>query len=55
MAILAGDSLLSTSFEHVARHTKGVPAERVVEVIARLGRSVGAEGLAEALGSAAMS
>ena len=46
VAILAGDSLLSTSFEHVARHTKGVPAERVVEVIARLGRSVGAEGLA---------
>ncbi len=46
MAILAGDSLLSTSFEHVARHTKGVPAEKVVNVIARLGRSVGAEGLA---------
>lgn len=46
VAILAGDSLLSTSFEHVARETKGVPAERVVDVIARLGKSVGAEGLA---------
>lgn len=46
VAILAGDALLSTSFEHVARHTKGVPAERVVDVIARLGKSVGAEGLA---------
>mmetsp|Transcript_28586 Transcript_28586/g.51670 ORF Transcript_28586/g.51670 Transcript_28586/m.51670 type:complete len:340 (-) Transcript_28586:186-1205(-) len=46
VAILSGDSLLSTSFEHVARHTKGVSAEKVVEVIARLGKSVGAEGLA---------
>eukprot|EP00986_Skeletonema_menzelii_P003091 scaffold907_cov144-Skeletonema_menzelii.AAC.13 len=46
VAILAGDSLLSTSFEHVARHTKGVDAEKVVDVIARLGKSVGAEGLA---------
>lgn len=46
VAILAGDSLLSTSFEHVALYTKGVPAERVVGVIARLGKSVGAEGLA---------
>jgi len=47
VAILAGDSLLSTSFEHVARHTpQDVAAEKVVEVIARLGRSVGAEGLA---------
>jgi len=46
VAILAGDSLLSTSFEHVARETKGVSAEKIVDVIARLGRSVGAEGLA---------
>lgn len=47
VAILAGDSLLSTSFEHVARHTtKDVPAEKIIEVIARLGKSVGAEGLA---------
>ncbi|KAL7538898.1 hypothetical protein ACHAXR_010901 [Thalassiosira sp. AJA248-18] len=47
VAILAGDSLLSTSFEHVARETpKDVPAEKVVNVLARLGKSVGAEGLA---------
>jgi len=46
VAILAGDALLSTSFEHVAAHTKGVPAERVLEVLRRLGTSVGAYGLA---------
>ena len=46
VAILAGDALLSTSFEHVARETKGVPAERTVEVLRRLGTSVGAYGLA---------
>lgn len=38
--------MLSTSFEHVARETKGVPADRVVEVLRRLGTSVGAVGLA---------
>lgn len=46
IAILAGDALLSTSFEHVARETKNVPADRVVEVLLRLGTSVGAYGLA---------
>jgi len=46
VAILAGDALLSTSFEHVAANTKGVPAERTVEVLRRLGTSVGAYGLA---------
>lgn len=47
IAILAGDALLSESFAHVARTTpKSVPAERVVEVIRRLGDSVGAVGLA---------
>mmetsp|Transcript_22942 Transcript_22942/g.37272 ORF Transcript_22942/g.37272 Transcript_22942/m.37272 type:complete len:341 (-) Transcript_22942:137-1159(-) len=48
VAILAGDSLLSTSFEHVARETPGdkVSADKIVDVIARLGKSVGAEGLA---------
>lgn len=46
IAILAGDALLSESFEHVARETKGVPAERVVEVLRRLGNAVGAYGLA---------
>lgn len=46
LAILAGDALLSTSFEHVAAHTKGAPAERVVDVLRRLGTCVGAVGLA---------
>lgn len=46
VAILAGDALLSTSFEHVAQNTKGVSPERVLEVIVRLGKSVGAVGLA---------
>lgn len=47
VAILAGDALLSTSFEHVARHTKGVAAERVLDVIIRLGKSIGAVGLTD--------
>lgn len=46
IAILAGDALLSTSFEHVAKHTKGIPAERIVDVIRRLGTCVGPVGLA---------
>lgn len=46
VAILAGDALLSTSFEHVAQHTKGVSSERVLDVIVRLGKSVGPVGLA---------
>lgn len=32
VAILAGDALLTYSFEHVARDTKGSPAERVLRV-----------------------
>ena len=46
IAILAGDALLSQAFEHVAKETKGVPAERVVEVLRLLGTSVGPYGLA---------
>ncbi|MFP4120093.1 geranylgeranyl diphosphate synthase CrtE [Coleofasciculus sp.] len=45
MAILAGDGLLAYSFEYVATQTQKVPAERVLRVIARLGRTVGAAGL----------
>ncbi|EDX78355.1 polyprenyl synthetase superfamily [Coleofasciculus chthonoplastes PCC 7420] len=45
MAILAGDGLLAYAFEYVATQTQGVPAERVLQVIARLGRTVGAAGL----------
>lgn len=46
VAILAGDALLSQSFQHVAEHTTGVDASRVINVITRLGRSVGPKGLA---------
>jgi geranylgeranyl diphosphate synthase type II len=45
IAILAGDGLLAYAFEYVAAETKGVPAEQVLQVIARLGRTVGARGL----------
>ncbi|CAM9618272.1 unnamed protein product [Sphacelaria rigidula] len=46
VAILAGDALLSKSFEHTAKFTKGVEPGRVVQVIARLGEAVGEIGLA---------
>lgn len=46
IAILAGDALLSKSFEHCAKFTQGVEAGRVVQVIARLGEAVGEIGLA---------
>lgn len=44
IAILAGDGLLSYAFEYVAR-TKNVPADRLLQVVIRLGQAVGAEGL----------
>ena len=48
VAILAGDALLSTSFEHCADgSTKaGVEPKTIVECIRRLGEAVGAVGLA---------
>ncbi|HEY9816631.1 MAG TPA: farnesyl diphosphate synthase [Candidatus Obscuribacterales bacterium] len=45
IAILAGDGLLAYAFEFIATQTQGVPAEQVLQVIARLGRAVGAAGL----------
>jgi geranylgeranyl diphosphate synthase type II len=45
IAILAGDGLLAYAFEYVATQTRNVPPAQVLEVIARLGRTVGAEGL----------
>lgn len=45
IAILAGDGLLAYAFEFIATQTQGVPAERVLQVIAQLGRAVGAAGL----------
>lgn len=45
IAILAGDGLLAYAFEFVADNTQNVPAERLLQVITRLGRAVGAAGL----------
>eukprot|EP00955_Chlamydomonas_euryale_P113772 366232-Chlamydomonas_euryale.AAC.14 len=45
VAILAGDALLTYSFEHIARDTKGADAGAVLRVIMELGRAVGAQGL----------
>ena len=57
IAILAGDALLAFSFEHIARATPragkkgggggggGVSAEAILDVVAEVGRAVGAEGL----------
>jgi geranylgeranyl diphosphate synthase type II len=45
IAILAGDGLLAYAFEYVATQTQDVPAPQVLQVIARLGRAVGASGL----------
>ncbi len=45
IAILAGDGLLAYAFEFIAVQTQQVPADRVLQVIARLGRAVGAAGL----------
>ncbi|KAK6913542.1 Polyprenyl synthetase [Dillenia turbinata] len=44
-AILAGDALLSLSFEHVAARTTGVLPDRVLRAINVLGNAVGSEGL----------
>jgi len=46
VAILAGDAMLSEAFAHVARETRGVPADRVVRVLGILGDCVGPVGLA---------
>ena len=45
---MAGDSLLSTSFQWVAENTPQdkVEPSRILEVVTRLGKSVGAKGLA---------
>ncbi|MFH7029757.1 MAG: geranylgeranyl diphosphate synthase CrtE [Heteroscytonema crispum UTEX LB 1556] len=45
VAILAGDGLLAYAFEYVAAKTQNVPPERVLQVIARLGKALGAAGL----------
>ncbi len=45
IAILAGDGLLAFAFEIVAARTQNVPPQQVLQVIARLGKAVGAAGL----------
>ncbi|MGJ3246871.1 MAG: geranylgeranyl diphosphate synthase CrtE [Elainellaceae cyanobacterium] len=45
IAILAGDGLLAYAFEFVATQTHNVPANLILDVVARLGRAVGAAGL----------
>jgi len=45
VAILAGDALLTYAFEYIAGHTRGVPADRILEVVKGLGKAVGAAGL----------
>jgi geranylgeranyl diphosphate synthase type II len=45
MAVLAGDGLLSQSYEIIAKDTKGVPAEQVLKVIVEVGRAIGTEGV----------
>ncbi|HEY9639017.1 MAG TPA: farnesyl diphosphate synthase [Coleofasciculaceae cyanobacterium] len=45
IAILAGDGLLAYAFEFIAVHTRQVSPQQVLQVIARLGRAVGAAGL----------
>jgi geranylgeranyl diphosphate synthase type II len=46
IAILAGDGLLALAFEFVATQTPtNVPAQRTLQVIARLGKALGAAGL----------
>jgi len=45
IAILAGDGLLAYAFEFVAIKTSSIPSERIVKVLAILGKAVGANGL----------
>ncbi len=45
IAILAGDGLLAYAFEYVATQTKNVSPQSIIDVLARLGRTVGAAGL----------
>lgn len=45
MAILAGDALLSRAFEMVAVRSEGVPADRLLKVVAELSLVSGAPGL----------
>lgn len=45
VAILSGDALLTYAFELVAERTRGADPNRVLRVVAAMGRAVGGEGL----------
>jgi geranylgeranyl diphosphate synthase, type II len=45
IAILAGDALLAYAFEFIASQTKGVEADRIIDVVRRLGHAIAATGL----------
>ncbi|NMG18479.1 geranylgeranyl diphosphate synthase CrtE [Brasilonema bromeliae] len=45
IAILAGDGLLAYAFEFIVVQTKGVPAEHLLQVVAKLSHAVAATGL----------
>jgi geranylgeranyl diphosphate synthase type II len=45
IAILAGDGLLAYAFEYAATQTRDVAPQNLIQVLARLGRTVGAAGL----------
>jgi geranylgeranyl diphosphate synthase, type II len=45
IAILAGDALLAYAFEYIASQTEGVPADRIIDVVRRLGHAIAATGL----------
>ncbi|KAF8821711.1 putative Geranylgeranyl pyrophosphate synthase [Cardiosporidium cionae] len=46
ISILAGDALLAAAYTHVAKFSKGLPPDRIVEIIRRLGESAGLDGIA---------
>ncbi len=45
VAVLAGDALLTYAFEYIATQTKGAEPLKILDVVARLGKAVGAAGL----------
>jgi len=45
VAVLAGDALLTYAFEYIATQTQGADPTQVLQVVAQLGKAVGAEGL----------
>lgn len=45
VAILAGDALLTYAFEHMVAATTEVPPERLLQVVAAVGKAAGADGL----------